>query len=127
MELQKKAKIMALYNTVIAGGFGLFLFLVVLFPDLRSLMAWSSTDPAAVALLFPLFGVLAGYTWVHRNNPSELRPVFQIQLLYKPPAVVLLLGFGVAGKIHWVWSALISAALVIYIIGHALVLRAMNR
>lgn len=123
MQVQKIAKIMAVYNTIVAGGFGLFLLLLAWVPDLRELVLWESTDAVAVALLFPLFAVLGGYTWVYRGSPAHLKPVFIIQLIYKPGAILLLVLFAVAGEILWFWSIMVSLALVIYIIGHAIALK----
>ena len=126
MQVQKIARIMAVYNTVVAGGFGLFLLLLTFAPELQAVVFWNSTDAAAVALLTPLFMVLAGYTWVYRSSPVRLRPVFVIQLIYKPGAIILLVVFAALGEIAWFWSILISLALVVYILGHATVLRKME-
>ncbi len=123
MRVQTLATTMAIYNTVIAGGFGLFLLLLVVYPGLAELLLWGSTDAGATALLFPLFAVLAGYTWVYRHQLDRLRPVFIIQLAYKPFAIILLLAFAVAGYMSWFWSILISLALVLYIVGYGIVLK----
>ncbi|MFP4179913.1 MAG: hypothetical protein ACLFQW_04155 [Spirochaetaceae bacterium] len=123
MHVKTLAKTMAIYNTVIAGGFGLFLLLLVVYPRLAEKLLWGTADAGAVALLFPLFAVLAGYTWVYRNQLERLRPVFVIQLAYKPFAIILLVAFAAAGLMHWFWSILISLALVVYIVGHGVVLK----
>ena len=120
---ERICKIMALYNTTIAGGFGLLVLLLFLVPGLSELLAWRNLDGTVAALLIPLFITLGGYTFVYRNRPAELKPVFIIQIIYKPIAILLLLLFTLQGLVHPIWAVLISAALVIYIIGHSIALK----
>ncbi len=114
---------MALYNTVIAGGFGLFILLLFIIPGLDELVRWRGLDGAAASLLVPLFLTLAGYTYFYRNRPDKLKPVFVIQIIYKPVALLLIIVFALRGLVHPVWTVLIAAALIIYIMGHRLALK----
>jgi len=110
---------MALYNTIIAGGFGVFILLLFFFPGLKNTVLWHSLDAAAASLLVPLFVTLGGYTFYFRKQPEKLRPVFIIQLIYKPFALLLLAVFFILGEIHLLWTILIGLALIVYLIGHS--------
>lgn len=115
-------KIMAIYNTVIAGGFGIFIFLLFIVPGLQEAVRWYSLDAITASLLVPLFVTLGGYTFIYRDRFEKLKPVFTVQVIYKPVALLLLIIFTIAGRIHPVWAGLIAAALIVYIIGHSFAL-----
>jgi hypothetical protein len=113
-----RLKLMYWYNIIVTGGFACIIVSVTFFPSLRNLFAWKGTDPVTVSLLIPLFFVIAIFSIRFLSKPGEGIILLKMQIFYKPVTILLILYYTLTNKIHLFWGILITAGLVVYIVGN---------
>ena len=124
LKRSQRLTLMYWYNIVVTGGFALLIAIMVLFPGLRARLAWPETvNPIVFSMVVPLFLVMAAFSVRALTYPERGTLLLQMQIAYKPFAIVLLLIFSAKGLIHPLWCTIIVIGLLIYIVGNLWALR----
>ncbi|MBN2509338.1 MAG: hypothetical protein JXB03_03640 [Spirochaetales bacterium] len=128
MKRSERLVVMYWYNMVVTGGFALLIAAMYLFPDLAAVLQWPrEVNPIVISMVVPLFAVMAVFAGMALSRPESAELLLKMQIAYKPFAIVFLLIFTVNGYIHPLWSAVIIAGLLLYIVGNIWALRGTHR
>ncbi|MFW6362294.1 MAG: hypothetical protein ACOC0D_00485 [Spirochaeta sp.] len=121
-----RLRIMYWYNIAVTGGFALVLAVMQFSPAVRNYFQWPGSDPVLTSLVVPLFVIMAITSAWSLSHPLDGILLLRMQIYYKPFAIALLLYFTATGSIHILWAALLTAGLLLYIIGNIWALRGGN-
>ncbi|MBN1695868.1 MAG: hypothetical protein JW881_00020 [Spirochaetales bacterium] len=113
-----RLRLMYRYNIVVTGGFAVWIALMTFIPALRNCVLWNGFEPVTASLVVPLFIVMAAFSVRFLSRPREGILLLKIQVFYKPLAVGLVIYFTLQGMIHPLWSLIVTAGLLVYIIGN---------
>ena len=114
---------MHIYNVVVIIGFSAFVSLHYLWPGFADITGLNLGDPLLFSLGIPLLLVLAGNSVRALGSPDLGYQQMQIQIVYKPFAIILFVVFTAFGELSIWYTLLIIAGLLIYIGGNLRALR----